>query len=337
MSNEINNDNVSKAEGVNPMEDRVVGNVAGDLVKHMLIQSRTELIWRSVKRIFWSVIIVVLTGYQILAWANGMGYQAMPNKPTVAVMQIDGVIGTGMKASADAINPVLESLFKSEEVKAIVLQIRSGGGMPGEAERIIDLIEYYKKETKKPVIAVCDSMCASAAYMIAIESDEVIAGRYAWTGSIGAIIKGWDFSGFLNDYKVDQRVFASGERKDMMNEYKNLDENKAKKIQKLVNQSADIFVREVKAKRGSKLATDVDLFTGEVWTADDALKLGLIDSIGSLESVIREKWPESEVKFYKSRISKSGFFDGIFSQIKQEMFESNTAPVSFEYSWEHIK
>jgi len=248
-----------------------------------------------------------------------LGYRFLPGSDAVAVVPIQGPIAMGTPASADAVNPILKKLFGSDNVKGIVLLINSGGGSPSEAERITRLIDQLREESGKPVYAACSGMCASAAYLIALHTDRIYAGRYSWTGSIGAIMKGWDFRAVLDRFEVDQRVFASGPMKDLMNPYKELSPEMEQKLVQLVDKSAESFFDEVRYYRGDALSQDHNLFTGEVWTAEDSLEYGLIDELGTLEEIVEGRFEDLPMKFYVPKKRRNSFFESILSEVAIEV------------------
>lgn len=136
-------------------------------------------------------------------------------------------------------------------------------------------------------MAVIGGIGASAGYMIAAHCDEVVAGRYSLVGSIGAIMTSWNASALPQKLDVEQMVFASGELKGMLNPWKAPSPADRAKAQTLVDELAQVFIEDVKTQRGKKLNPgSINLYSGEVWAGDQALKLGLIDRIGTLSDVV---------------------------------------------------
>jgi protease IV len=322
--NNINNGSNRFGEVRQEMADRLIA----DIIKERIHERR----WKLTKRVFFSFTMAM----GILVWANmyykGFGYTNMPTNPTIAVVPIVGGIAMGEKASADAVNPLLKNLFENESVEGIVLHIRSGGGSPTESERIIATINRYKKMTGKKIIAVCDGLCASAAYMIAVHADEVIASNYSMVGSIGAIMKGFDFSKVLEEVGVDQHVFASSQKKDMFNSYKKMLPEQEEKLQSLVDSGALRFKNEVIAAREGKLTTEIDLFTGEVWMGEDALKYGLVDKLDTIENTIALNWPDTKYKTFFPKVKKASTLAEIVSEVTDPLLESfNNKTIEFTY------
>jgi protease IV len=170
-------------------------------------------------------------------------------------------------------------------VKVVVLSIDSGGGAPVEAERIGFMIDTLRKKHGKPVYAVIQNIGASAAYMIAMNTDKIYAGRYSLVGSIGAVMSSWDLHRAINKLEVEQKVFASGELKAMLNPFVAPTKGAERKAQELVDKAGAIFQSQLMERRKSKLITGINYGSGEIWDGDQAVKIGLIDELGTIESI----------------------------------------------------
>ncbi len=218
------------------------------------------------------------------------GYRLGPFTDVVGVVHIDGQIVSGATASADKIVPVLERAFSNANVKGVVLAIDSTGGAPVESERITNAISALKKKHNKPVIAVINNVGASAAYMIAMHADKVIAGKYSLVGSIGAIMAPWELHRAMAKLDVSQRVYASGKLKSFLNPFTPVSPEVDAKAKKLVDQMGQTFVEELKAARGPFLKPGVDYGSGEVWGGIEAKELGLIDAISTVDDVVASTW-----------------------------------------------
>lgn len=204
--------------------------------------------------------------------------------PELAIVHLNGNVGSG-SARADLVVPALRAAFDSDKVRVIALMIDSGGGSPIDAERIDDALAALKWQHAKPVIAVINSLGASAAYLVAMHADEVMAGRFSLVGSIGAVIESWDFSGALGRVDVKQRVYASGALKAMLNPYIPATPAADHKAQALVSVLAGEFLGELERTRGAKLSKGVKYDTGEVWDGEAAERIGLVDTIGTIEDL----------------------------------------------------
>lgn len=305
----------TREEDLQPSIQEIHKDISSEVILEYLKEQKTERRWKTIRRIFFSVMIFAGLVLYVGSLAGTLGYRMLPTNEAVAVVPITGVIAQNTEASADSVITVLDRLFDTENVKGIVLLIDSGGGSPTEAERITRFLDSARERTGKPVVAACASMCASAAYMIAIHTDRVYAGEYSWTGSIGAIMKGWDFEALMERFEIDQRVFASGPLKDLMNPFRELSPEMSEKLAQLVNDSADIFVEEVQRQRGSNLVTDRNLFTGEVWTGRQSLELGLVDQIGTVENILETEFEGLPSATFRPKRRGNTLFDKVLGNV----------------------
>ena len=149
-----------------------------------------DFVWRRRWRLVTWVGVSIFAMLAVVKYFLAYGLPTFGNQ--IAVIDINGEIGQGYIASADKVVPVLRNAFQNEDVKVVILEINSGGGSPSEAERITSEIDRLKKKHPKPIISVIGSLGASAAYMIAVHTDKVVAGKYSLVGSIGVIMQGYD-------------------------------------------------------------------------------------------------------------------------------------------------
>lgn len=233
-----------------------------------------------------AVLIIGPLAGATMYFATATGFSFGPFGDVIGVVEIKGEIKDGALASADKIVPALEAAFKNSRVKEVVLKIDSPGGAPVEAERIISALVNYKQRYPKPVTAVIGNLGASAAYMAAMHADRIVAGKYSLVGSIGAILAPWQLDKAIAQFKVSQRVYSSGRLKAFLNPFTPLTTESDAKATELVNKVGGAFVKDLHQQRGRHLRTDVDYGTGEVWSGMEAKALGLVDEIGTMETVV---------------------------------------------------
>jgi protease IV len=252
-------------------------------------ERRSERRWRMIFQalVFGAPVLLGLLYFFLFLGATG--FRLGPWGDVVGVVRIEGMIGSNEKASAENIVPLLEKAFSSAKVKAVVLSIDSPGGAPVEAERIYSALESLKHKHPKPVVAVINNVGASAAYMVALRADKIVAGNYSLVGSIGAIMAPWRLDRAIAKADVSQRVYASGKLKSFLNPFTPVPVEADQKAQQLVDQLGGAFVAEVKARR-VQLKDGVDVGTGEVWAGPEAKELGLIDALGTLEEYVHTTW-----------------------------------------------
>jgi protease-4 len=209
-------------------------------------------------------------------------------KPFAAVVKITGTIGPGGETSYEAMAPLLKKAFENPNSKGVILAINSPGGTPVQSSLIHDLIVDLKQKTKKPVIAVGEDMMTSGAYMIAVAADTLIVNRSTVTGSVGVISAGFGFSGLMDKLGVERRVTTAGKSKNLQDPFSPQTESGLTKQHQLLDAIHGHFIDIVKAGRGARLKLDTPgLFEGTVWTGEDAVKLGVVDELGDLDSAAK--------------------------------------------------
>ncbi|MES2356570.1 MAG: S49 family peptidase [Pseudomonadota bacterium] len=254
-------------------------------------ERRSERRW---KRGFQALIFgtpVIFGFLYFLVFLNTTGFCWWgPWGEVVGIIRIEGKIESNAIASADKIIPALKKAFTNPAVKAVVLSIDSPGGAPVESERIYSAISSLKQKYPKPIVAVINNLGASAAYMIALHTDKIIAGKYSLVGSIGAIMAPWDLSKALNKLDVSQRVYASGKLKAFMNPFTPPSAEAEAKAKQIVDQMGGTFVEELRLLRRNSLKANLDYGTGEIWGGTEAKSIGLVDAIGTLDDVVSSTW-----------------------------------------------
>ena len=253
-------------------------------------ERRSERRWRTLFQAVFFGAPVILGVLYFLFFLNTTGFRWGPFGSVVGVVRIEGAIGSTERASAENIIPVLQKAFSNPNVKGVVLHIDSPGGAPVEAERISTAITILKRKHHKEVVAVINNIGASAAYMIALNADKIIAAKYSFVGSIGAIMAPWQLDKGIAKVDVAQRVYASGKLKAFLNPFTPVSPEVDRKAQQLVDQMGGFFLAEVKARRGSLLKDGVDVGTGEVWPGPEAKELGLIDDVSTVDDYIATHW-----------------------------------------------
>ena len=269
-----------------PSDASVESAMAGILLRDLIKERRSDRRWLWVKRLGMAMFFLIGVGLYLKSDLLGIGFG--PSQKSIGVVRIEGEISRDGSASAEKLVRVLEKAFVSSKVKAVVLAIDSPGGAPLEAERISFVIERLRQEHEKPVYAVIQNVGASAAYMIAVQADKVYAGRYSIVGSIGAVLASWDVHAALERLHVEQKVYASGELKAMLNPFVPTTPEAEAKAQELVDAVGRRFMADVQKRRTGKLQAGIAYDTGEIWDGETAMKIGLIDAVGTIESVAAE-------------------------------------------------
>ncbi|MBP7900331.1 MAG: signal peptide peptidase SppA, partial [Acinetobacter sp.] len=209
----------------------------------------------------------------------------------IAVVDIIGTIAADKQSvnSADTVK-ALKKAFESKQSQAVVLNINSPGGSPVQSDEIWQEIQYLKKaHTGKKLYAVIGDTGASGAYYIASAADEIIVNPSSLVGSIGVIMPNYGVTGLMQKLGVEDRTMTSGENKALLSMTQPVDGAQKAHVQGVLDNVHDHFINAVKQGRGNKLKSqDPAIFSGLFWTGDQAVKLGIADRTGSLNTLKRE-------------------------------------------------
>jgi signal peptide peptidase SppA len=217
--------------------------------------------------------------------------------PVVPVLRLTGNIGvsTPMRPGLmlATIAKALEKAFATRNARAVALVINSPGGSPSQSHLIFRRIRQLAAEKNIPVLAFVEDVGASGGYMLACAADEIICDQYSIVGSIGVVGGTFGFPKLMEKLGIERRLYTAGEHKVMLDPF--LPENpedveRLEAIQKDIHQH---FIALVKERRGAKLkGSDKTLFSGEFWSAQVAIELGLADGVGDIRATLRERYGE---------------------------------------------
>ena len=262
-----------------------------------LTEQRLTRRWRNFVRLAW------LGFFVVLAWVvisqNGPSKDA--STPHTAVVEIKGEIASGADASAELIVAALRGAFEDEGAQAVVLLINSPGGSPVQAGIINDEIKRLKAKHKKPVYAVVEESCASAAYYIAVAADKIFVDKASIVGSIGVLMDGFGFTGLMDKLGVERRLMTAGENKGFLDPFSPQTEKQRAFAQTMLDQIHKQFIDVVKTGRGDRLKETPETFSGLFWSGQQAIELGLADQLGSLDFVARDIVKAEEIVDYTRR------------------------------------
>ncbi len=255
--------------------------------------------WKTFVRLAWLAFFIVLAW---IIWAPSGGSSGSDiTSAHTAVVEIKGEIMPGSDASAELIVSALKSAFEDEAAKGIVLLINSPGGSPVQAGIINDEIRRLKAIHKKPVIAVVEETCASAAYYIAVAADAIYVDKASIVGSIGVLMDSFGFTGLMEKLGVERRLMTAGENKGFLDPFSPQTEAQKQHAQAMLNQIHKQFIDTVKAGRGKKLKETPDMFSGLFWSGQQSIELGLADELGTLDSVARDVIKAEDLVDYTRR------------------------------------
>ncbi|WP_100639556.1 S49 family peptidase [Marinobacter salexigens] len=255
----------------------------------------------------WGIFFKLLTFAYLFAllaivWSPfGDSFEATTGKHT-AVVEINGPISADELASADNIVGSLRSAFEQENAVAVILRINSPGGSPVQSGYVYDEIKRLREEyPQKKVYAVISDIGASGAYYIAAAADEIYANRASLVGSIGVVAGGFGFTGTMDKLGVERRLYTAGDNKAFLDPFSPEQEREVEFWQGVLESTHQQFIEAVMKGRGDRLADDERLFSGLVWSGEQALELGLIDGLGSTSHVARQIVGQEDLIDYSRR------------------------------------
>lgn len=215
--------------------------------------------------------------------------------PTVSVLRLQGIIASGGPGRLNdaTLAPLIERAFRKGKPRAVALVLNSPGGSPVQSSLIASRIRRLSDEKNVPVIAFIEDVAASGGYWLASAADEIIADPNSIVGSIGVISAGFGFDQFIAKHGIERRVYTAGKSKSMLDPFRPEQPEDVARLRDLQDSIHEAFINQVKARRGDKLAQNDDLFTGAIWVGEKAKEVGLIDGIGHLVPIMKDRFGKS--------------------------------------------
>lgn len=239
---------------------------------------RGKWIWRIFLIVCLLALIFFLT--DIASWTTGT------DSAHTAVVDLKGEISATSSASARNVIKGLQKAFEDDGTKGVILRINSPGGSAVQSGEIYDEILRLRAQYPHiPIYAVIEDTGASGAYYVAAATDQIFANRASFVGSIGVLIDGFGFTGLMDKIGVERRLITAGKYKGFLDEFSPINPEEVVYAQALVEQVRQQFVAAIKARRGDKIKNEDEVYTGLVWTGEQALPLGLIDGLSSTQAV----------------------------------------------------
>ena len=230
-------------------------------------------------------------------------------KKVIPHVRLSGIIGSagrfkqGMDLSGQ--QELLRKAFAFKKPKHVAISINSPGGSPVQSHLIYSFIRQLADENETKVIIFAEDVAASGGYFIACAGDEIYANSSSIIGSIGVITASFGFKEMIKKIGVERRIYTAGKNKSTLDPFVEEKEEDVQRLKKLQLELHGHFIKVVEKSRGKKLKDPEknNIFTGEFWSGETALKLGLIDGIGNADQTLREKFGKDVVikKFEKPK------------------------------------
>jgi protease-4 len=228
------------------------------------------------------ILVVICVVFFVLVFSLshfGDQYAYMVGGDKVGVVEIEGTIVEA--------EPTIERIVKfrkSKSVKAIILRINSEGGMVAPSQEIYQEVKRTCKEKK--VIVSMESIAASGGYYVACAADKIVANPGTLVGSIGVILQLANIEELLKKVGLRSKIIKSGKYKDIGSMTREMTEEEETLLQEFSDDIYHQFIDAVVEGRGLPPEEVLKIADGRIFTGVQALKLGLIDSIGNLQDAI---------------------------------------------------
>lgn len=232
--------------------------------------------------------------------------------PKVAVLRLYGVIGAGgrfkQNLSLAALASQIEQAFTMGGLSAVAIMINSPGGSPVQSELIMKRIRAMAEEKDVPVLAFAEDVAASGGYMLALAGDEIYVNEASIIGSIGVISSGFGFKEAIGKLGIKRRLYTAGESKSMLDPFEDEKEEDITRLKEIQHEIHEHFKALVRGRRGKRLkGLRGKIFSGDVFTGLEAVKLGLVDGIGDARSVLKDRFGKKvKLKVIEEKKSRLG-------------------------------
>jgi protease IV len=260
----------------------------------------------SLAAVFLLVMLMVWATMRSVSGSNGSGFGLSTD--SIAVIDISGVI-----LSPETVDTQLRKFGDDSSVKAIILHINSPGGGAAASQEIYHEVLRVRQENHKKVIASIESVGASGAYYIASACDKIYANDASVVGSIGVIMEWTNYGDLLRWAKLKNVVIHAGELKDAGDPSRDLTPKEEAYFQSLVDNMYTQFVHDVATGRHTSDDKIKPLATGQVWTGQQSLPLGLIDKVGGYRVAVMETAKAVGISGEPSVVRPAKIKRGLFS------------------------
>jgi protease-4 len=269
-------------------------------LEHLLLENLKETRkarrWKTVLRVL-SLILIVGFIVQVLDLRPFGG--SFGAERHTAMVSIEGEISSNAIANALDIGSALQAAFENDNSVGVILRINSPGGSPVQSGIINDEIRRLRAlYPNKPLHVVVEDICASGGYYIAVAGDQILVDKASIVGSIGVVMDSFGFTGLMDKLGISRRMITAGSNKGMLDPFSKEDPKQVEMVQTMLNEIHQQFITVVKEWRGERLKETPDLFTGRVWNGEQAVKMGLADGFGTVDTVARDVFKAPNILDY---------------------------------------
>lgn len=230
--------------------------------------------------------------------ALSAGDVSIPSEDFIGVVKVEGVIqdtseSESIFSSTEGYNHkktlnYIDEMMNSRENKGIILYVNSPGGGVYESDELYLKLKQYKEETGRPVWTYMSSQACSGGYYISMASDKIYANRNCWTGSIGVITSLTNVKGLYDKLGIQEIDITSGPNKAMGASGLEMTDEQRAILQSLVDEAYEQFAGIVAEGRNMDIETVKPIADGRIYSAKQALELGLIDKVDTYDNMQKE-------------------------------------------------
>jgi len=268
------------------------------------------------KALFFLYFVAVFIAYL----PSDLTEKGIAGKDHTALVEIHGVIADDTEANADDIIGGLRDAFENKGTKGIILRVNSPGGSPVQSGYVYDeIVRLREKHPDIHLYAVVTDVCASGCYYIASAADEIYADKASIVGSIGVLMNGFGFVDTMKKLGVERRLITAGENKGFMDPFSPMKEDEKAHLENLLEIIHQQFINAVKKGRKDKLVDDPKMFSGLMWSGEQAVKLGLVDELANSSYVAREVIGEEKIVDFTYR---EPYFQKVLNRFGASMAKS---------------
>jgi protease IV len=269
-------------------------------LEHLLLEnlkeSRKARRWKTILRVLSLILIVgfILQVFDLRPFGGSFGAERH-----TAMVSIEGEISSNAIANALDVGSALQAAFENDNSVGVILRINSPGGSPVQSGIINDEIRRLRAlYPNKPLHVVVEDICASGGYYIAVAGDQILVDKASIVGSIGVVMDSFGFTGLMDKLGISRRMITAGSNKGMLDPFSKEDPKQVEMVQTMLNEIHQQFIAVVKAGRGDRLKDSPDLFSGRVWNGEQAVKMGLADGFGTVDTVARDVFKAPNILDY---------------------------------------
>jgi protease-4 len=196
--------------------------------------------------------------------------------------------GLGRRESPTArLREELDLALEDDEIAALLLRIDSPGGSVIASDIAHREVRRFKEKTGRPVVAQLMGIGTSGAYYVAMAADQVRAYPTTVTGSIGVVIAGINVAGLMERYGVADQTITTGPFKDAGSPLRPMREEERAQLASVANDLFDAFLDAIEVGRPRLGRARIEaLADGRIYSAAQALELGLVDALGDLPEAV---------------------------------------------------